>query len=118
MKLPQGTKLGVWGFVIGVVVTMIVGFNWGGWVTGGTADKQAKQSAETAVLAALTPICIAQSQRDGTKAKEIVVMMKAADYWKRGDILKPTGWATMPGASEPNADVVKRCAEQLIAAST
>ena len=26
-----------WSWIVSIVVTMIIGFTWGGWVTGGTA---------------------------------------------------------------------------------
>jgi hypothetical protein len=32
-----------WSVVAAVILTMIVGFNWGGWVTGGTAQTKAYQ---------------------------------------------------------------------------
>jgi hypothetical protein len=31
-------KPAIWGAVLGSVFTMIVGFSWGGWTTGGTAE--------------------------------------------------------------------------------
>jgi len=34
-------KPGVWGAVIGSVLTMIVGFNWGGWTTSSTGHEVA-----------------------------------------------------------------------------
>ena len=46
------------GIAIGAVASMVIGFSWGGWVTGGTADKIADERANAAVLAALTPICV------------------------------------------------------------
>ena len=46
-------KLGCWSAVGGAILAAIVGFNWGGWVTGG----QAKTLADAAVTAALVPIC-------------------------------------------------------------
>ena len=39
----------LWGAVGGAIVLAIVGFNWGGWVTGGTAVAMAKETAATAV---------------------------------------------------------------------
>ena len=32
---------GVWAAIGGAILTMIIGFNWGGWVTGGTAQSMA-----------------------------------------------------------------------------
>ena len=37
-----------------------VGFNWGGWTLGSTVEKVAKEQADTAVVAALAPICLDQ----------------------------------------------------------
>ena len=39
----------LWGAVGGAIVLAIVGFNWGGWVTNGTAEAMAKESAANAV---------------------------------------------------------------------
>jgi len=47
-----------WLCVASVVVTMIIGFTWGGWVTGGTAQEMAKTMAEDAVVRRLAPICV------------------------------------------------------------
>src|SRR4030095_6463604 len=45
------------GAAAGAVATMVVGFNWGGWSLGSTADKMAKQRSDVAVIAALGPVC-------------------------------------------------------------
>ena len=45
MRFPTNTKPMVWGAVVGAVACMIVGFSWGGWVTGGTARKDAATAA-------------------------------------------------------------------------
>jgi hypothetical protein len=44
--------------------TMIVGFRWGGWVTGATAQQDAASLANDAVVQRLTSICIAHFQQD------------------------------------------------------
>ena len=38
------------GAFAGVVATLIIGFNWGGWVTGGTAKEMTQKSASTALV--------------------------------------------------------------------
>ena len=45
------------GAVAGAIATIFVGFNWGGWSLGSTADKMAKEQSELAVVAALAPVC-------------------------------------------------------------
>mgnify|MGYP006262659861 CR=1 FL=1 len=45
------------GAAAGAVATIFVGFYWGGWSLGSTADKVAKERSELAVVAALGPVC-------------------------------------------------------------
>ena len=45
------------GAAIGAVATIVVGFSWGGWSLGSTADRMAKERSELAVVAALAPVC-------------------------------------------------------------
>ena len=45
------------GAAAGAVATIFVGFYWGGWSLGSTADKMAKEQSELAVVAALAPVC-------------------------------------------------------------
>ena len=91
----------------------IVGFSWGGWVTGGTAETLAKNSAATAVVAALTPICV-EKFRQATDASANLVEMKKATYvWDQSKFIEKGGWATMPGSTEPNSAVARACAETL-----
>ena len=58
MKIPAELNPICWAAAGGAIALAIVGFTWGGWVTGGTAEAQAKQRADRAVVAALTPICV------------------------------------------------------------
>ena len=62
MQLPsilQGESLKrlLQGAAAGAVATMVVGFYWGGWSLGSTANKMAKERSELAVIAALAPVC-------------------------------------------------------------
>src|SRR5436853_7044579 len=50
------------GAFIGFLATVVIGFNWGGWTLGSTANKMAEKSASTAVVAALAPICVDKFQ--------------------------------------------------------
>ena len=116
MKLPpiiQGESLTrlLQGAGIGAVAAIILGFGWGGWQLGGTAEKIADERASSAVVTALTPICVDKFQH-GADAKADLVALKATESWQRDSYVKKGGWATFPG-SEPNRDVAEACAKIL-----
>ena len=105
-----------WCCVASVVLTMIVGFSWGGWVTGGTARTTAETMAHDAVIARLAPICVLQSGRDPAKAVKLVAL-KEESSWQRGEYVGKQGWATMPGEKEPDSRVAQACAALLMPTS-
>ena len=106
-------KIGVWGAIGGAIITMIIGFAWGGWVTGGTAQTTAEEMADTAVLDRLTPICVAQFNQDPEKDKKLKEL-KEKSSWERDKYVKEQGWATMPYEKEPDSEVAGKCAEQIM----
>ncbi len=102
-----------WSWVASVVVTMIIGFTWGGWVTGGTARSLAAVMAEDAVVKRLAPICVVQFKKDPGKDQKLKEL-KGISTWERGDYVKKQGWATMPGGEEPESKVADECARLLM----
>ena len=114
MNIPKWLKPGFNGAIVGAVALAIIGFSWGGWVTGGTADKMASDLARSEVVAALVPICVEQSSRD-PQVTEMLTQLKDASTYKRSDMLMTAGWATMPGSTDPNRDVARGCMETLAA---
>jgi hypothetical protein len=118
MELPsflQGDSLKrlLQGAAAGAVATMIVGFNWGGWTLGGTVDKIAKERAETAVVAELSPICVDQFRQAANASANLVELNKISYSWDRGTFIEKGGWAIMPGGDKSNSAVVTACAESL-----
>ena len=111
----QPTKtIAFWACMASVVLTMIVGFAWGGWVTGGTADKMATTLADDAVVKRLAPICVVQFNRDPAKVEKLAAL-KGIDSWQRDDYVGKQGWATMPGEEKPDSNVAEACAKLLLA---
>jgi len=72
------------GAAVGAVATMVVGFSWGGWSLGSTADKMAKDRSDLAVVAALAPVC-ADKFRALPDAEAKTVALSKVDSWKRGE---------------------------------
>ena len=111
----QLKKTGVfWSLVAAIVLTMIIGFAWGGWVTGGNAQKIAEKMAEDAVVLRLAPICINQFNQDPGKDQKLTEL-KETSNWKRGEYVQNQGWATMPGEDAPDRKIADACAKLLMA---
>ncbi|MFT7573442.1 MAG: hypothetical protein ACI9JL_004506 [Paracoccaceae bacterium] len=108
--IKQNLTPGIGGAVAGAIVLAIVGFNWGGWVTGSSAGEM----AQTAVLDRLVPICVGQFEMDTDKATKLAAMKKV-DSWTRGDFVIEQGWATMPGSKEADSDIARDCADKITA---
>ena len=108
--IKQNASPGIWGAIAGAFILLIVGFNWGGWVTAGTANEM----TNTAIVDRLVPICVGQFNMDSDKVAKLAEMKKG-DSWKRGDFVAKQGWATMPGSKEADDDVAENCAEKLAA---
>jgi hypothetical protein len=106
------------GIAIGAVASMVIGFSWGGWMTGGTAIKLADQRANTAVVAALTPICVEKFLQNSDAKANLAVLQKMSTSMGRGDYLEKGGWATRPGATSPDYQLARACAEKLAQAKT
>ena len=58
MQLPTWLKPALLGAGVGAIALAIVGFSWGGWVTGGSEKDMALMQSNVAVAAALTPYCV------------------------------------------------------------
>jgi hypothetical protein len=107
----------MWGAVLGSILTMIVGFGWGGWMLGSTAERSALERTNTAMVMALTPSCVAKfmgQPNASVKLKEL----QTTDTWRQREFVEAGGWATFVGDKSPNSGVASACAEQLVKAKT
>jgi hypothetical protein len=107
-------KPGIWGAVIGSILTMIVGFGWGGWTTSSTAQQGAMRQADAAVTTALVPICVAGHKADVARAKKLGELTAITSPWEQTEFVMKTGWATFPGQADPNRAVAEACASALL----
>ena len=109
MTIPEWVKPAVWGAIGGAIAAMIIGFAWGGWVTGGTAGKMEAASAESAVVLAFTPLCVAKAEQQ----PEQLVLLKAESSWNRGDFVIKAGWVDNVSEKYRSA-VAKACASTAV----
>lgn len=111
-------KAGVWGAVVGSILTMIVGFNWGGWTTSSTAHEVATKHADAAVTAALVPVCLAGEKADAARARKLGELVAITSSYDQTEFVMKTGWATFPGQADPNRAVAEGCVAALLKTAT
>jgi hypothetical protein len=117
LKIPIELKPGLWGAAGGAIAAAIIGFTWGGWVTGGRAATDATQGANAAVVVALAPVCVEKFQRTAG-AEANLAALKKIDSWLQGDFVEKGGWATVTGSKSTDqvSAVAKACATLLVGA--
>jgi hypothetical protein len=109
MQVSASVKPAIWGAIGGAVAAMIIGFSWGGWVTGGTAGKMAATSAQDATVLALTPVCVLKAEQQPDQ----LVLLKKESSWSRGDFVEKTGWVANVNEKYRSA-VARACGSALV----
>ena len=117
MKIPVETKPALWGVAGGAAALAIVGFTWGGWVTGSKAEASATKRANTAVVDALAPVCV-ENFKHAADASINLAALKKTDSWSQGEFVEKGGWAKVPGSNSPEqvSAVARACALLLASA--
>jgi high-affinity Fe2+/Pb2+ permease len=100
------------GAIAGALATLVIGFYWGGWVTGGSAKEMVQKSTSAAVVTALAPICVDKFERSADASAKLSELKKVSS-WQQGNYVEKGGWATMPGSDTANSAVAEACARML-----
>ncbi len=108
MQTPLWIKPALLGAGVGAIAMAVVGFGWGGWVTGGASQDAAAKESAAAIAAALTPYCLERSESDPLSV-QVLAELKAASTYNRRGIVEKAGWATPLGAEKPNTALAQAC---------
>jgi uncharacterized protein YcfJ len=111
MPIPAQVKPAVWGAIGGAIAAMIIGFVWGGWVTGGTSEKAATAAGKTAVVQAFVPICVAKAEQ---QPDQLTLLKQESSYSRTGFVTK-AGWVDVV-AENYRRDVAEQCATAIVEA--
>ena len=103
-----------WSCVGCVIATMVIGFTWGGWVTGGSADQMAAEAREAGRAQLAATICVAR-YIDAPDAAVQLAALKDESSWSRDDTIADAGWTTPLGLEEPVSGAADLCADRLVA---
>jgi len=103
----------LWACVVTAILTVIVGFNWGGWVTGGTSQTMATDAGNAARSSLASDICVEKFKTGPDAAARLVEFKAIADSYKKRQFVEAGGWATMPGQTSPDRLGAESCAVAL-----
>jgi hypothetical protein len=117
MQIPVWLKPALRGAAVGVIAMATVGFSELGWTTLATARQIAQEQADTAVVAALVPVCVAKAQRDPDHATLAKFKAEQSSYY-RNDLVMQAGWATVGSKTAHDSDLARAGSEQLHATKT
>jgi len=101
-----------WGAAGASALTMVVGFTFGGWVTGGTSDRlvgEARIAAQTEVAAA---VCAANFREIPT-AREQHAELVALNATRQRQFVIDRSWAQVPGAEGVSRAAAELCARKI-----
>lgn len=114
MNIPVWIKPAAWGAVVGGVVVAIVGFTWGGWVTGGSALEAATEAADESRADLAAAICVQNFLAMDDARAQLSALQDESSFQQR-QFVEAGGWAVMPDREEASRGAATLCARMLAA---
>jgi hypothetical protein len=111
---PSKTIL-FWACLAAIIATIVVGFSWGGWVTGGTSQAMATAAGNTARGDLASAICVERFNAAPDATARLAEFKAITDNYKQRQFVEAGGWATMPGQTTPDRLGVQGCTTALAA---
>ena len=102
-----------WACVACVIATIVIGFTWGGWVTGGTAKAMAENAATSAKAELVASVCVDRFLA-AADAKANLATLKDTSSWERDDYLEKGGWLSITKGKQPVDGAADLCVDRLI----
>jgi hypothetical protein len=113
MNISPSVKPALWGAAGGAVALAILGFTWGGWVTGSSATTMADMQANAEVAKVLAPICFLQFNQQPDATAKLAELKGITSIYMKASLVEKSGAATMPGSDKVVRGVSQACAELL-----
>ncbi|TNB46540.1 hypothetical protein FF124_16170 [Martelella lutilitoris] len=104
----------VWACIITAIVTITIGFTWGGWVTGGTSRSLVAEAGELSRDELATVICVQRFKAAPDSAQQMSELKAIDSSYKQRQFIEDGGWATMPGDDDASRDAASGCAAALV----
>lgn len=101
-----------WSCIGSAVATIVVGFAWGGWVMGGTAQEMAQESANEARASLAATVCVNRFMSAPDARTNLAALMEESSF-SRDDYVEDGGWVTFGDSEDPIDGAGDLCADQL-----
>lgn len=113
MNTPEWIKPAAYGAVAGGIAVAIVGFMWGGWVTGGSAAARAQLAADTSRTDLAAAVCVQQFLADDDARAKLAQIQQLPSASQQRTFIEAGGWATMPDSEAVSRPTATLCARML-----
>jgi hypothetical protein len=110
-----------WACAGSVIAATIVGFSWGGWTTGGSAQEMAEDSAAQARQELAAVVCVDRFMAAPDAGVQLTSLQEMTSPRAQGKFVEDGGWAMIVPASSPtdyeartdHREAAGLCAEEL-----
>jgi hypothetical protein len=92
-------KVLFWACAGSVIAAMVVGFSWGGWVTGGSALAMADKAAAQARQELAAVVCVDRFMAAPDAGVQLTALQEMKSSYTQGQFVQDGGWAIMPVSS-------------------
>jgi hypothetical protein len=90
-----------WSCAGSVIVATIVGFSWGGWTTGGSAQDMADKAAASARQELAAVLCVDRFMAAPDAGVQLTALQEITSSYQQAKFVADGGWAIIVPASSP-----------------
>ena len=90
-----------WACAGSVIAATVVGFSWGGWVTGGSAREMAEESAAQARQELAAVVCVDRFMAAPDVGVQLAALKGMERSYQQSKFVEDGGWAIIVPASSP-----------------
>ena len=103
----------MWSSAGSVVVALVVGFTFGGWVTGSTARDMVTSAGEEGRFDLASAICVERFMSQSDVNERLTELQDIGSTFRQRQFIEAGDWAVMPGAESATRQAADLCARVL-----
>jgi hypothetical protein len=97
-----------WSCAGSVILATVIGFSWGGWMTGGSANSMAETSAAQARQELAAVVCVDRFMAAPNAGVQLTALKEITSSYGQSKFVEDGGWAIIVPASATTTDYKAR----------